>query len=102
MPPFGLSQPPAKPIADDAKPIASGKISSQGQITLPLAVRERLGLKPGDRVEFAIENDRTVVRPARTDENPFAKWLGAFPYFNNREEIIAYYREMRGNEENEP
>lgn len=38
------------------------KITSKGQITLPKTVRERHGLKPGDRVEFFEENGRTWVR----------------------------------------
>ena len=38
------------------------KITSKGQITLPKQVRDRHGLKPGDRVEFVEENGRTWVR----------------------------------------
>lgn len=36
-------------------------ITSKGQITLPKALRERLHLAPGDRVEFIVE-DNDVVR----------------------------------------
>ncbi|WP_048645029.1 AbrB/MazE/SpoVT family DNA-binding domain-containing protein [Nitratireductor soli] len=39
------------------------KITTKGQITLPKEVRDRHGLKPGDRVEFVEENGRTWVRP---------------------------------------
>lgn len=39
-------------------------ITSKGQITLPIEVRERLGLRRGDRVEFLIASDGTVrLRP---------------------------------------
>lgn len=31
----------------------SSTISSKGQITVPLEIRQRLGLKAGDRVEYA-------------------------------------------------
>ena len=44
----------------------SSTISSKGQITVPREIRNRLGLKEGDRVEFVVENDRTTIRPART------------------------------------
>jgi AbrB family looped-hinge helix DNA binding protein len=71
------------------------KISSKGQVTIPIEVRHRLGLKEGDRVEFVFENDRTVLRPARTETNPFTAYLGAFPAFSSREEINAFYRELR-------
>ena len=27
-------------------------ITAKGQITIPLAIRKRLGLRPGDRIEF--------------------------------------------------
>jgi AbrB family looped-hinge helix DNA binding protein len=41
-------------------------ISSKGQITIPLEIRRRLGLKEGDRVEFVAEvNGRSFVRPAQ-------------------------------------
>jgi AbrB family looped-hinge helix DNA binding protein len=33
------------------------KVTSKGQITIPAAVREELGLKPGERVVFLPGND---------------------------------------------
>jgi antitoxin PrlF len=36
-------------------------ITSKGQATIPKAVREHLGLKPGDRVKFFVHPDGTVV-----------------------------------------
>ena len=70
-------------------------ISSKGQVTVPIEVRHRLGLKQGDRVEFVFEDGRTVLRPARTEENPFLQFVGAFPAFKTREEINAFYRDLR-------
>jgi antitoxin PrlF len=35
----------------------SSTISSEGQITVPLEIRDRLGLKEGDRLEFVISDD---------------------------------------------
>jgi len=32
--------------------MARAKITSRGQITIPKDVRERLGLRPGDEIEF--------------------------------------------------
>ena len=60
-------------------------ISSKGQITIPLEIRERLGVKPGDKVRFDVDVDNgvTILRPASTEENPFAKFagcLGGFQY----------------------
>jgi antitoxin PrlF len=43
-------------------------ITVKGQTTIPRAIREHLGLKPGDRVKFFVHPDGTVVllpkRPA--------------------------------------
>jgi antitoxin PrlF len=36
-------------------------ITSKGQATIPKAVREHLGLKPGDRVKFFLHPDGSVV-----------------------------------------
>jgi antitoxin PrlF len=60
---------------------ASSTISRKGQITVPLEIRNRLGLKAGDRVEFVVDKDRTTIRPARAPENPFLKYIGALPAF---------------------
>jgi antitoxin PrlF len=54
----------------------SSTISSEGQITVPPEIRNRLGLKEGDRVEIVVEKDRTIIRLARAPENPFAKYAG--------------------------
>jgi antitoxin PrlF len=62
---------------------ASSKISSKGQVTLPREIRERLGLRTGDRVEFLVDDGRTVIRPARAVENPFTKYVGALPAFSS-------------------
>ena len=43
-------------------------ITSKGQTTIPKSVRERLNLQAGDRVEFVIQDDRTVLlKPATID-----------------------------------
>ena len=45
--------------------MAGSTITSKGQTTIPKAVRDRLNLRPGDRVEFIVEEDgRVVLVPA--------------------------------------
>ncbi|MGA3370596.1 MAG: AbrB/MazE/SpoVT family DNA-binding domain-containing protein [Terracidiphilus sp.] len=73
----------------------SSTISSKGQVTVPIEVRHRLGLKAGDRVEFHFEDDRTVLKPAPPATNPFTAYIGALPAFSSREEINAFYRDLR-------
>jgi antitoxin PrlF len=36
-------------------------ITEKGQATIPKAIREHLGLKPGDRVKFFVHPDGSVV-----------------------------------------
>ena len=36
-------------------------ITAKGQATIPKAIREHLGLKPGDRVKFFVHPDGSVV-----------------------------------------
>ncbi|MDZ7732487.1 MAG: AbrB/MazE/SpoVT family DNA-binding domain-containing protein [Acidimicrobiia bacterium] len=37
------------------------KLTSKGQVTVPKAVREALGLEEGDEVLFRVEGDRAVL-----------------------------------------
>jgi AbrB family looped-hinge helix DNA binding protein len=48
----------------------SSTTGSKGQSTVPLQIRKRLGLKPGDRVEFIVDHGRAMIRPTRAPENP--------------------------------
>jgi antitoxin PrlF len=73
----------------------SSTISSKGQVTVPVEVRRRLGVKEGDRVEFVFENDRTVLRPIRSKKNPFARYIGSMPAFSSQKEINAWVRDLR-------
>jgi AbrB family looped-hinge helix DNA binding protein len=73
----------------------SSTISSKGQVTVPIEIRHRLGLKEGDRVEFVFEDGRTVLRPSRQEANPFNAYLGVLPAFSSREEIDDWIRDLR-------
>ena len=43
-------------------------LTSKGQTTIPKEIRERLKLKPGDRIDFVVENDGQVTLvPANVD-----------------------------------
>jgi antitoxin PrlF len=41
------------------------KVTTKGQVTIPVAIRERLGLHPNTEVEFVLEGDRALIRKAR-------------------------------------
>lgn len=42
---------------------ASATITSKGQITIPLQIRQRLHLSQGDTVTFVVEGDHAILRP---------------------------------------
>lgn len=43
-------------------------LTSKGQTTIPKEIRDKLDLKPGDRIFFEIEGDnRVVIRPFSRD-----------------------------------
>ncbi|OGO29022.1 MAG: hypothetical protein A2W33_07465 [Chloroflexi bacterium RBG_16_52_11] len=37
----------------------------KGQITIPSALRRRMGLRQGDEVAFVLENDKIVLMPVK-------------------------------------
>ncbi len=45
---------------------AAAKMTSKGQVTVPKAVRDALGIEEGDAVVFRVEGDRAVL--ARTPD----------------------------------
>jgi antitoxin PrlF len=58
--------------------MAVATITSKGQMTLPKAIRERLGLKPGDQVELTPTEDGLVTMRARR-RRPLSEVLGTLP-----------------------
>ena len=45
--------------------MATATMTSKGQMTLPKDVRDDLGLKPGDKIDFLKEGNRYVLRPRK-------------------------------------
>lgn len=83
-------------------PVSSfrAKVTSKGQITVPVEIRRSLGVKPGDNIRF--EQQAGSIRVVRdTDENPFEKWrgIGVTGIGPGREGLMAYMRELRGHDE---
>lgn len=91
------------PAATKSVPAPSfrAKVTSKGQITVPVEIRKLLGVKAGDTIRFEPHEDGLrVLRDA--DENVFEKWrgIGTFPGMGKgRDAIVAYFREMRGHDD---
>ena len=88
----------AKPVPP---PFFRAKVTSKGQITVPVEIRRSLGVKPGDKIRF--EKQEGGIRLVRDpEESVFEKWrgIGSFPGMGKgRDAIVAYFREMRGNDD---
>jgi len=46
------------------------KVSSQGRTVIPVEIREKLGIREGEEVEWALEGGVIVVRPVREEKAP--------------------------------
>lgn len=76
------------------------RMTSKGQVTVPLEIRRKLGLKKGDRVEFAEKGSDTVLRRAPHAENPFDRYKGIFKKLDwDVADINRWVAEMREEEE---
>jgi AbrB family looped-hinge helix DNA binding protein len=51
------------------------RITSKGQITIPLEIRERFSLLPGTEVEVITEKNKVLIVKVRKG-NAFLKWVG--------------------------
>jgi len=55
--------------------MASSRLTSKGQTTIPREIRERLRLKPGDAVAYVEENGRVILMkqpgPGEATDDPF-------------------------------
>jgi AbrB family looped-hinge helix DNA binding protein len=60
--------------------MASAALTSKGQITIPIEVREELGLKTGDRIEFVkSEEGKFFIQPKKgsiMNLRGMFKWTG--------------------------
>lgn len=76
------------------------KVTSKGQITVPVEVRKSLGIKPGDHLRFE-QHDGVIHLVRDAEESVFEKWRGAgvSGIAPGREGIRAYMRELRGYDE---
>lgn len=88
--------------AQPAPRFKTAKITSKGQITIPVEVRRELGVKTGDKVRFKRQNGGVRLERA-IEENVFEKWRGigtGFPIKGKgRKAIVAFFREMRGHDD---
>jgi AbrB family looped-hinge helix DNA binding protein len=52
-------------------------ISSKGQITLPVEIRDQLGLEPGVVVSFELREDGVLLRKGAAGQHPVDRVFGS-------------------------
>ena len=82
--------------------MATSTISTRGQLTIPKEIRDAFDLREGDKVEFRREDGKLVLVPCRSEENPFLKYVGIVPPGTLPEGSVAWVRELRGWDPNDP
>ena len=73
------------------------KVTSKGQITIPLEIRRALGVKAGDKIVFEQNGNKISVLPMRR-EDVFEKYrgIGTPGIGPGRRAVIKAIRDMRG------
>ena len=70
------------------------KIAERGQVTIPKALRETLGLKPGSLLIFTAYHGKLIITKVEAKE-PLAKYYGCIKTDKSTDQIM---RELRGEE----
>jgi AbrB family looped-hinge helix DNA binding protein len=68
-------------------------ISSKGQVTVPVAVREKLGLTPGSVIDFEVREGGAFLRKGYRGDHPVDAVYGRIELDRPVDEILD---EMRG------
>ncbi|PJA53592.1 MAG: AbrB family transcriptional regulator [Candidatus Marinimicrobia bacterium CG_4_9_14_3_um_filter_48_9] len=71
------------------------RVTIKGQVTIPLHIREKLGITPATEVEFVEENGQVVllkIKQVKAATRKFSKLLGVATVKMNTDEIMALTR----------
>jgi AbrB family looped-hinge helix DNA binding protein len=71
------------------------RISSKGQVTVPVEVRNELGLMTGTEVEFLVRDGEAILRKGRRDDDPVSRVYGRLTLTAPVDELIDAMRGPR-------
>jgi antitoxin PrlF len=72
---------------EEIVPAVYSKLTSKSQTVIPKEIRQRLGLKPGDRLRFTVSPAGVMIDRANTaEDDPFA----VFTEWSSAEDEAAY------------
>lgn len=70
-----------------------GKVTDRGQVTIPKGLRDRLGIRPGEILEFDEGADGVIeVRKTETARSALDAAYGALPLDRSTDELMADLR----------
>jgi antitoxin PrlF len=72
---------------------AATRVTQKGQVTIPKELRERVGIRPGDEIEW-MEADGKIVGTRVRRASSFAKWRGTAPDMGVS--VDEFIEEIRG------
>jgi AbrB family looped-hinge helix DNA binding protein len=70
-------------------------VSERGQITLPKAIRTKLGIRTGTIIDFELVQGK-IVGTKKEPEDPLRKWRGKGHLPQGIPSVDAYLEDLRG------
>ncbi len=71
------------------------RVTSKGQVTIPIKIREKLGLLPNTEVEFSVHGNNAIIKRAANsprDQNVLRTMRGRATESLSTDEIMALTR----------
>lgn len=72
----------------------TAKLTSKGQITIPKKVRDKIGISPGEELQFK-EKDGVFYIKKGVRKSPFDRWVGYLEKSTNKNSDMII-EELRG------
>ena len=70
------------------------KVGSKGQVVIPKVFRDNLGIKPGENVDIAVEDDKVIIQRQTKETKPVLERI-AKQSEDSAEDTDEAYQAMR-------
>ena len=61
-------------------------VSSKGQVTLPVKIRKKMGIRSKDKIQFLVRENEIIIKPLR----PFRELRGIINSKNGNSRTVAH------------
>ena len=79
-------------ITAGAETMESVSVSAKGQLVIPKALRQRVGLQDGGRVTVSVDDGHIILEPVPAESAGWRKWRGALKGERALAELAAEHR----------